>query len=51
MTVTLPKWGLGSPTGLPEFQSSIAGVKTPLFEEFFISLESYRRVNVENGLA
>jgi hypothetical protein len=25
MTLTLPKWGLGSPLGLPKFQNSIAG--------------------------
>jgi len=41
MTLTLPKWGLGSPSGLSKFQSSIAGVKTPRLEAFFISLESY----------
>jgi hypothetical protein len=34
-----------------KFQSSIAGVKTPRNEAFFISLESYQSVNVENGLA
>jgi hypothetical protein len=32
-------------------QSSIAKVKTPCIEVFFISLESYRSVYVENGLA
>jgi hypothetical protein len=26
MTLTLPKWGLGSPLGLPKIQSSIVGV-------------------------
>jgi hypothetical protein len=41
MTLTLLKWGLGSPPGLPKFQSSIAGVKTPCLETFFMSLESY----------
>jgi hypothetical protein len=51
MTLTLPKWGLGSPPGLPKLRSSIAGVKTPYLEVFFISLESYRSVDVENGLA
>jgi len=51
MKVTLPKLGLGSPPGLPKLQSSIAGVKTPHIGVFFISLESYRSVNVENGLA
>ncbi len=51
MTLTLPKWGLGSPLGLPKLQNSIAGVKTLLLVAFFISLESYRSVDVENGLA
>jgi len=49
--VTLPKWGLRSPPGLPKLQSSIAGIKTPRFEAFFMSLESYWSANVENGLA
>jgi hypothetical protein len=35
---------------LLKLQSSIAGVKTPCFEAFFMSLESYWSVNVENGL-
>ncbi len=39
MTLTLPKWGLGSPLGLLKTQSSIVGVKTPRFEMFFIPLE------------
>jgi hypothetical protein len=51
MTLTFPKWGLGSPSGLPKLQSSIVGVKTPGLEGFFISLESYQSVDVENGLA
>jgi hypothetical protein len=51
MKLTFPKWGLGSPLGLPKFQSSIAGAKTPYIGVFFISLENYRSVNVENGLA
>jgi len=51
MTLTLLKWGLGSPPRLSKLQSSIVGVKTPRLEAFFISLESYRSVNVENGLA
>jgi hypothetical protein len=51
MTLTLPKWGLGSLSGLPKLQSSIVGVKTPRLEAFFISLKSYQNVNVENGLA
>jgi len=41
MKLTLPKLRLGSPLGLPKLQSSIAGVKTPRIEVFFISLESY----------
>jgi hypothetical protein len=51
MKLTFPKLGLGSPPGLPKLQNSIAGVKTPLIEVFFISLESYRSVDVENDLA
>jgi hypothetical protein len=51
MTLTLPKWGLGSPSGLSKLQSLIAGVKTPYIEVFFISLKSYRSVDVENGLS
>jgi hypothetical protein len=50
MTPSLPKWGLGSPSGLPKLQSSIARVKTPCIESFFIPLESYESVDVENGL-
>jgi hypothetical protein len=51
MKLTLPKWGLGSPPGLPKLQSSIVGVKTPCIRVFFISLENYHSVDVENGLA
>ncbi len=51
MTLTLSKWGLGSPLGLLKFQSLITGVKTPYTGPLFISLESYRSVDVENGLA
>ncbi len=51
MILTLPKWGFESPLGLPKLQSSIAGVKTLCLEAFFISWESYRSVDVENGLA
>ncbi len=51
MTLTLPKWGLGSPLGLPKLQSLISGVKTPCIEVFFISMESYQILDVENGLA
>jgi hypothetical protein len=50
MELTLPKLGLGNLLELPKFQNSIAGVKTPHIEMFFISLESYRSVDVENGL-
>jgi len=51
MTFTLPKWGLRSPLRLSKLQSSIVGVKKPRLEAFFISLENYRSVAVENGLA
>jgi hypothetical protein len=51
MTLTLSKWGLGSPSGLPKIQSSISGVKTPLLEVFFIPLERSWSVDVENDLA
>jgi hypothetical protein len=51
MRLTLPKWGLGSPLRLPKVQSLITKVKTPCIGVFFISLKSYRSVDVENGLA
>jgi len=51
MTLTFLKWGLGSPPGFLKLQSSIARVKTPCLEAFFISLKNYQSVNVENGLA
>jgi len=51
MKLTLLKWGLGSPLELQKLQSLIARVKTPRIEVFFISLESYQSVDVENGLA
>ncbi len=41
MTLTLPKWGLGSPLRLPKLQSLITGVKTPYLDAFVMSLESY----------
>jgi hypothetical protein len=41
MTLTFPKWGLGSPPGLPKTQNSITGVKTPRLEVFFIPLEKF----------
>jgi hypothetical protein len=50
MTLTLSKWGLGSPLGLSNLQSSIAGVKTPYIEVFFISLESYQSEMSKMGL-
>jgi hypothetical protein len=37
--LTPPKMGLESPSGLPKTQSSIAGVKTPRLDVFFIPLE------------
>ncbi len=51
MRLTLSKMELGSLSGLSKIQSSIIGVKTPCIEVFFISLESYQSVDVENGLA
>jgi hypothetical protein len=48
--LTLPKWELGSPSRLLKLQSSIARVKTPCIEAFFISLKSYQSIDVENGL-
>jgi len=51
MKLTLPKWGLGSPHGLSNFQNSISGVKTPHIEVFSMALESYQSVDVENGFA
>jgi hypothetical protein len=51
MTLTLPKWGLESSPRLPKLESLISGVKTFCIEVFFISLESYRNVDVKNGLA
>ncbi len=50
MRLTLPKWGFGSPLGLSKLQSLIAGVKIPRLRVLFISLKSYRNVNVKNGL-
>jgi len=51
MKLTLPKWGLGNPPGLPKLQSLIVGVKTLRIGVFFISLESFRSIDVENGFA
>jgi hypothetical protein len=51
MRLTLLKWGLGNPPGLLKLQSSITRVKTSRLEAFFISLENYQSVDVENGFA
>jgi hypothetical protein len=51
MKLTFSKWGFGSPPGLLKIQSSIAGVKTPCIKVFIVSLERYRSLDVENGLA
>jgi len=51
MRLTLPKVGIWSPLGLLQLQSSIAEVKTPCFEVFFILLERPWSVDVKNGLA
>jgi hypothetical protein len=50
MKFTLPKLGLGNPLGLPKLQNSITRVKTPCIGVFFISIESYQSVDVENRL-
>jgi hypothetical protein len=36
LPLTLPKMGLGSPLGLPQTQSVIAGVKTPRIGAFLV---------------
>jgi hypothetical protein len=41
MSLTFPKWGLGSLLRLSKLQNLIAGVKTPHIGVFFISLENY----------
>ncbi len=43
--------GSWSPGELPKLQRAIARVKTPRLVDFFISLESYQNLDVENGLA
>ncbi len=48
MRLTLPKWELGSPPGLPKLQSSTTWVKTPCIGTFLISLENYQILDVEN---
>jgi hypothetical protein len=50
MTLTLPKWGLGSLPRLLKLQSLIVGVKKIYIGIFFISLKSYRSADVKNGL-
>jgi hypothetical protein len=50
MKLTLLKWELGSPPRPSKLQSSIAEVKTFRIWVTFISLKSYRSVDVENGL-
>jgi len=40
-----------SPITLPKIQKSIARVKTPCIEVFFIPLERFQSVDVQNGLA
>jgi hypothetical protein len=50
MTLTFPKWGLGSLSELLNFQSSIAGVKTLCLEVFFIPLARSRSVDVKMAL-
>jgi hypothetical protein len=48
--LTLPKMGLESPLGLPNIQSSIAGVKKPRLEVFFIPLKRSWSVDVQMAL-
>jgi len=38
------------PFTLPKLQSSISGVETPHIGVFFILLESFGRLDVQNGL-
>jgi len=51
MRLTLPKVGIWSPPGFPQFQSLTAEGKTPRLEVLFILLERSWSVDVENGLA
>ncbi len=44
-------FGSWSPNGVPKLQRTITKVKTPRLVEFFISLEIYWNVDVQNGLA
>jgi hypothetical protein len=50
MTPSFPKWGLGSSLGLLKLQNLIARAKTPCIEAFFIPLENYLSLDIENGL-
>jgi len=47
---TLPEMVLGSPLGLPKFQSVIAGAKTPCIGAFLVPLERSWSLDVQNGL-
>jgi hypothetical protein len=51
MRLALPKVGTWSPPRLLQLQSSMAKIKTPYLEVFFIPLESSWNVDVENSLA
>jgi hypothetical protein len=51
MQLTLPKVGKWSPLGLPKTQKTIWGIKSPHLGAFFISIESFWNVDVQNGLA
>ncbi len=46
-----PEMGTWESSELPKLQSSIARVKTPRIGVFFISLKSFRSLDIENGLA
>jgi hypothetical protein len=48
---TLPKMGVWGPLGLPKTQKMIEGVKTSCIDVFFIPLERFQSVDVQNGLA
>jgi hypothetical protein len=50
MKLTLPKVRTWSPPRHLKTQSLIVGVKTPCIEVFFIPLENYWSVDVQNGL-
>jgi len=51
MTLTLPKMGTWESFGIPETSKLNCQGQTPCLEVFFISLEKYQSVDVENGLA